>query len=310
MDSEAKGAMKMEEPIGFVGLGTMGFPMMSQLAKAGKQVFAYDADPAVLQRAGKVTGVEAAASPREAAERSGIVFTCLPNDAVVDAVYRGKDGILEAAREGLITCDCSTVHPDTTVALAAALKSRGTIHMDTTMLGSKPQAETGEVFFIVAGEERALPRIKPALDIMGRMHVYTGPSGTGNKVKLIHNALGNLNHVAAAEALALAVRSGVDPQVFYSVVKTGGGQAYSRAFDVKGASMLAGNFTPRFKLSLAAKDSRLAMQLADQLGVPTPVLALGRDHLQEAEDAGYGDLDTAAVCKVIEKRIGRTLSGK
>ncbi len=300
----------MEESIGFIGLGTMGFPMMSQLAKAGRQVIAYDADAAVRDRAGKVAGVRVAAHPREAAEGSAIVFTCLPNDEIVNGAYLGKNGILEAAREGLITCDCSTVYPDTTLALAAALKARGTIHMDTTMLGSKPQAETGEVFFIVAGEETALPRIKPALDIMGRTHVYTGPSASGNKVKLIHNALGNLNHVAAAEALALAIQSGVDPQTFYNVVKGGGGQAYSRAFDVKGASMLAGNFTPRFKLSLAAKDSRLAMRLADQMGVPTPVLALGRDHLQEAEAAGYGDLDTAAVCKVIEKRIGRTLCGK
>jgi 3-hydroxyisobutyrate dehydrogenase len=300
----------MEKSIGFIGLGTMGFPMMSQLAKAGKQVVAYDADSAVRNRAGKVAGVKVAAQPREVTERSGIVFTCLPNDEIVNGVYLGKNGILDAAREGLITCDCSTVYPDTTLALAVALKAKGTIHMDTTMLGSRPQAETGEVFFIVAGEESALPRIKTVLDIMGRMHVYTGPSGSGNKVKLIHNALGNLNHVAAAEALALALQSGVDPQVFYQVVKSGGGKAYSRAFDVKGAMMLAGDFTQRFKLSLAAKDSQLAMRLADQLGVPTPVLALGRDHLQEAEDAGYGELDTCAVCKVIEKRIGRTLSGK
>jgi 3-hydroxyisobutyrate dehydrogenase len=298
----------MEESIGFIGLGTMGFPMMLQLVKAGRQVVAHDADSVVRDRAGKVAGVHVAAHPREVAERSGIVFTCLPNDEIVANVYQGGKGILEAAREGLITCDCSTVSPDTTLALAAVLRAKGTVHMDTPMLGSKLQAETGEIFFLVAGEETALPRIKPALDIMGRMHIYTGPSASGNKMKLIHNALGNLHYVAAAEALALALQSGVDPHIFYQIVKNGGGKAYSRAFDEKGAMMLAGNFTPRFKLSLAAKDSRLAMQLADRLGVPTPLLDLARKHLQEAESAGFGEQDTAAVCKVIEGRIGRTLS--
>ena len=300
----------MGAAIGFIGLGTMGFPMMSQLAKSGTQVIAYDADPQVCTRASEVAGVSVAAHPREVAERSSIVFTCLPNDEIVNSVYQGEEGILQAARPELITCDCSTVYPDTTLALAEALKAKGTVHMDTTMLGSQPQALTGEVFFIVAGDEAALPKIKPALDIMGRLHIYTGPSASGNKVKLIHNALGNLNYVAVAEALALAIQSGVDPQVFYEVVCKGGGQAYSRAFDVKGAMMLAGDLKPRFKLTLAAKDSRLAMQLADQLKVPTPVLDMAREHLREAEAAGHGDEDAAAVCTVIEGRIGRALSGK
>ncbi|HOI17655.1 MAG TPA: NAD(P)-dependent oxidoreductase [Geobacteraceae bacterium] len=300
----------MGETIGFIGLGTMGFPMMSQLAKAGVKIVAYDTESSVLRRAAEVPGVQAAAHPREATHCSTVVFTCLPNDQIVNNVYMGKDGILEAAREGLITCDCSTVFPDTTLALAAALRRKGTIHMDTTMLGSKPQAETGEVFFIVGGDETALPRIKPAIDIMGRMHIYAGPSGSANKVKLIHNALGNLNYAAAAEALALAIQSGVDPQIFHQVVKNGGGQAYSRAFDVKGGMMLAGNFAPRFKLSLAAKDSRLAMQLAQQYGIATPLLTIAQQHMQEAEAAGYGDLDAAAVCKLVERRMGRTLSGK
>jgi len=110
--------------------------------------------------------------------------------------------------------------------------------------------------------------------------------------------------------LALAIQSGVDPQIFHQVVKNGGGQAYSRAFDVKGGMMLAGNFAPRFKLSLAAKDSRLAMQLAQQYGIATPLLTIAQQHMQEAEAAGYGDLDAAAVCKLVERRMGRTLSGK
>jgi 3-hydroxyisobutyrate dehydrogenase-like beta-hydroxyacid dehydrogenase len=108
----------------------------------------------------------------------------------------------------------------------------------------------------------------------------------------------------------LAIQSGVDPQIFYQVVNNGGGQAYSRAFDVKGGMMLAGNFAPRFKLSLAAKDSRLAMQLAQQYGIATPLLTIAQQHMQEAEAAGYGDLDAAAVCKLVERRMGRTLSGK
>ena len=146
------------------------------------------------------------------AAQAAVIFTCLPNDTIVREVYLGPGGIASAARAGLITCDCSTVSPEVTTAVHAALKGRGVDHMDTPMLGSQPQAVEGQIFFIVGGEKARLPTIAPYLEIMGKMHMYVGGPSMANRVKLIHNGLAAVTSVAVAEALAVCVQSGVDPE--------------------------------------------------------------------------------------------------
>ena len=298
----------MSETVGFIGLGTMGFPMARNLAAAGVALVVYDAKPEVIEEAGKLPGVQAAASPREVAERSAVVFTCLPDNGAVEAVYRGEEGITRGAKAGLITCDCSTVSPEVSIGLAEELQALGMHHMDTPMLGSQPQAQSGEIFFIVAGEQERLPRIAPALEIMGRMHMYVGPSGTGNKIKLIHNALGDVIYTAVAESLALGAKSGVDLNVLYEVVRNGGGMAYSTYFERKVPKIIQGDFTPNFRLDLAFKDITLARAFSDQVGVPVPLMEEARRTFEEAVRDGHGAADACAVSHVIEKRIGRSLS--
>ena len=300
----------MRDVIGFIGLGTMGFPMVTQLSQAGVSVVAYDALPEVMERAAGLVGVRIADSPRQVAEESAIVFTCLPNDELVRQVYEGEAGILQGASQGMVTCDCSTVTPQTTLHLNGRLAEQGVTHMDTTMLGSLPQAQSGEVFFIVAGDEGTVARIKPALDIMGRMHIYTGPSASGNKIKLIHNALGNVNTVAVAESLALGLKTGVDLNILYEVIRNGGGMAYSNYWERKVPTIIAGNYSPRFKLALAAKDMRLAHGLAGEAGVNMPILEEALKALNEAEADGLGEQDSSAVTQVIEKRLGEKISGR
>ena len=143
----------MAGAVGFIGLGTMGGPMAANLAKAGVPLVVHDASPAAAAATGKLAGVTVAASPAEVASRVSVLFTCLPNDAIVRAVYLGDGGIGASGRAGLITCDCSTVSPEATLAVAAGLAQRGIVHMDTPMLGSQPQAVSGEIFFIVGGDQ-------------------------------------------------------------------------------------------------------------------------------------------------------------
>ena len=194
----------MDEEVGFIGLGTMGMPMVRNLSAAGARVVVYDSRPEAVAEAAQLEGVEAAASPREVAERCGRLITCLPNNEAVDAVFRGEEGVMQGAREGLITCDFSTVSPEFTRALHAELKAKGVTHFEAPMLGSKPQAEAGEVFLILAGgEEARAAELEPVLGIISRMHMYVGPPGAGNTIKLIHNALGGVNYVAVAESLAV-----------------------------------------------------------------------------------------------------------
>ena len=300
----------MPDAVGFIGLGTMGGPMAANLAKAGVPLVVYDASAAAAATAAKRPGVTLAASPSEVAARVAVLFTCLPNDDIVRAVYLGAGGIAAGARAGLVTCDCSTVSPEATLEVAAGVKGRGIVHMDTPMLGSQPQAVSGEIFFIVGGERDALATIKPYLDIMGRLHMYVGPSASGNRIKLAHNGLAAVVSVAVAEALAMCVQSGAEPNVFYDVVRNGGGMAFGTYFDRRVKRMLDNDFSPTFMAELMLKDVGLAVDLARAAKVPTPLLDETQRTYGEAVAGGWGKEDFSAVTHVIEKRIGRRLSQK
>jgi 3-hydroxyisobutyrate dehydrogenase len=202
------------------------------------------------------------------------------------------------------------VSPEVTVKVAAALKAKGITHMDTPMLGSKPQAVSGDIFFIVGGDETKLERIKPYLEIMGKLNLYVGGTGMANRVKLIHNGLAAVTSVAVAEALAMCVQSGVDPGTFYDVVRQGGGMAFGTYFDRRAKRIFDGDFSPTFMLEHMRKDATLALALAHAVQVPTPMLEETKRTYDEAVDSGWGREDFSAVTHVVEKRIGRRLSGR
>ena len=245
--------------IGFVGLGRMGFPMARNLAQAGYRVHVHDvAAGGDGARGARVAGITPTPRPREVAAASTVVFTALPNDAIVRETYLGPAGSSRAAGAGLVTCDCSTVSPGATLEVHRAATARGIHHLDTPMLGSTPQAESGEIFFMVGGDAAQMPVIQPLLDVMGRLTMHVGPSGTGNRIKLLHNALGAVNAVAVAESLALCDAVGVDPRTYYEVVKNGGGMAYSTYFDRRVLRVVDGNYDPTFTLELMLKDVTLA----------------------------------------------------
>jgi 3-hydroxyisobutyrate dehydrogenase-like beta-hydroxyacid dehydrogenase len=239
-----------------------------------------------------------------------VLFTCLPNDAIVRGVYLAPGGIAARGRSGLVTCDCSTVSPEATLEVAAGLKGRGIVHMDTPMLGSQPQAVSGEIFFIVGGDRDRVDTIKPYLDVMGRLHMYVGPTASGNRVKLLHNGLAAVIATAVAETLGTCVQSGVDPYVLYEVVRNGGGMAFGTYFDRRVKRMLDGDFSPTFMAELMLKDVGLAADLARSAKVPTPMLDETQRTYTEAVAGGWGKEDFSAVTHVIEKRIGRKLSQK
>ena len=298
----------MHGKVGFIGLGTMGMPMASNLAKGGAALVVHDASPAAVAAASKAAGVSAAASPAEVAAQVDVLFTCLPNNDIVREVYLKPRGIAAGARSGLVTCDCSTVGPEVTVQISEALGRAGVHHMDTPMLGSQPQAVSGEIFFIVGGDASKLDTITPYLGIMGKLHMHVGPSATGNRVKLLHNGLAAVVSVAVAEALAVCVQSGVDPYVFYEVVMNGGGMAYGRYFERRVKRMLDGDFSPTFMVELMRKDAGLALDQARAAKVPTPMLEETKRTYDAAVEGGWGREDFSGVTHVVEQRMGRKIS--
>jgi 3-hydroxyisobutyrate dehydrogenase len=293
--------------VGFIGLGRMGFPMARNLAQAGYRVHVHDVSPEASRRAAAVPRLTVHPSARGVAAASVVVFTALPNDAIVRETYLGAAGILAGARPGLVTCDCSTVSPAVTREIHGAAMARGIHHLDTPMLGSSPQAESGEIFFMVGGDESQLPLVRPMLDVMGRLTMYVGPSGTGNRIKLLHNALGAVNSVAVAESLALCDKVGVDPHTYYEVVKNGGGMAYSTYFDRRVTRVVDGNYDPTFTLDLMLKDVTLATEMAGPLLGKLPILRETLAAYREGARRGSGGEDFSAVTHVMEDRLGHRL---
>jgi 3-hydroxyisobutyrate dehydrogenase-like beta-hydroxyacid dehydrogenase len=296
----------MSDTVGFIGLGTMGGPMAANLARAGVPLVVHDIDPAATAAAEKA-GARVVPCPADVAARSAVLFTCLPDDEIVRTCYLGPRGVVEGGRRGLISCDCSTVSPEVTLEVHRALAARGMTHLDTPMLGSQPQAVAGEIFFIVGGEASAVEVAAPYLAIMGKAHRHVGPPGSGNRVKLIHNGLAAVTAVAVAEALATCVQAGVDPYVFYDVVRQGGGMAYGTYFERRAKRILDGDFAPTFTAELMLKDARLALEQARRVKVPAPLLEETARTYEEAVAAGWGREDFSAVTHVIERRIGRRL---
>jgi 3-hydroxyisobutyrate dehydrogenase len=295
----------MTSDIGFIGLGRMGGPLARNLAAAGYPVHVFDVDAGAVARLEPVRGISARRSPGEVAANATVLFTALPNDQIVRDTYLGDRGILSGANPGLITCDCSTVSPEVSQDIHAAAAARGIAHMDTPMLGSSPQAESGEIFFMVGGDQEKLAAIRPMLDVMGRLTMYVGPSGTGNRIKLLHNALGAVNAVAVAESLSLCVALGVDPRTYYAVVKNGGGMAYSTYFDRRALRIIEGNFDPTFTLDLMLKDVTLAAEMAGADLRHMPILRETLAAYSEGKNGGWAGEDFSGVTHVVEQRFGR-----
>jgi len=294
--------------VGFLGLGHMGLPMARNLGAAGHKVRVYDVSADAMARAAGMKGLTACGSPAEAAKGVEVLFTVLPNDEIVTGAYLGDGGILEGAAKGLITCDCSTVSPEVTERLHAELGAAGVHHMDTPMLGSTPQAEAGEIFFIVGGEAEHVPKITPLLEIMGKMHMHVGPPASGNRIKLIHNMLGAVNSVAVAESLLLCAETGVDPATYYEVVANGGGMAFSTYFGKRVERILQDNYDPTFTLALMSKDVSLAMKLAKGQEALFPIMSETRKAYEEGLEKRLGGEDFSAVTKVLEGRAGRKIT--
>ena len=295
--------------IGFIGLGRMGFPMARNLAAKGHAVHVFDVAADALERAADVPGITPHAAPRDVAARTTVVFTALPNNEIVTETYLGPAGILAGARHGLITCDCSTVGPEVSQRIHAAARARGVSHLDTPMLGSSPQAESGDVFFMVGGDREALATVQPLLDVIGRLTMHVGPSGTGNRIKLLHNALGAVNAVAVAESLALCTKLGVDPRTYYDVVCKGGGMAYSTYFDRRAMRVVEGTYDATFTVELMHKDVALAAGMA---GADLQHMTILGETLAAYAEARtrWPTEDFSGVTHVLEQRFGVSVSRK
>ncbi|MGG4192391.1 MULTISPECIES: NAD(P)-dependent oxidoreductase [unclassified Paenibacillus] len=287
-----------------LGLGTMGAPMAANLLSKGFEVAVYNRStdktvPLVEQ------GATAVHLPREAAAQSDVVITMVSDDSSIEAIYYGEDGVLAAVRSGHIVIDCSTISPSLVQQLAAACAERGAQFLDAPVTGSKPAAVDGTLVFMVGGEETALQQAMPVLEAMGRMIVHMGPNGSGSITKLAHNTIVGINNAALAEGFAMVSKAGVNPEAFLQVVRNG--SAGSKAAELKGEKIIAGNFDNQFSLQLMLKDLKLASVLTDTIQSPTPMLEVAKSLFQMGQTAGFGEEDLCSLVKIYEQWIGHPI---
>ncbi len=296
---------EIPERVAFLGLGIMGSRMAANVVTAGFPLTVWTHTPGKAERWAGDHGAVAVSSPAEAAERSDIVISMVVDGEQVASVLVGDGGVIEAAHEGLLCVDMSTIAPPDTRRIGAALAERGVRMLDAPVTGSSPRAEDGSLTIMVGGEQEDFARARPLLESMGSLVAHVGELGKGEMLKLINNALGAANAAAVAEALLLADAGGIDLDAFVEIVSSGSGA--SAQLSLKSAAMREHDFTPLFKTAHMLKDVRLCLEEAQTAGVPFPAAAHARDLLTATIGRGHGEQDYAALIEAAEGLAGRTL---
>ena len=288
--------------IGFIGTGNMGNPMASHLIKAGHQVTVHD-----LRREAAINLLEMGATwadtPKDATTGNEMVFTSLPVPRDVEVVVLGENGILGEAVPGSIFVDLSSNSPTLIRRIHQACQEKGVIVLDAPVSGGQIGAAAGTLAIMVGGDQEIFSRIKPVLDAMGSHVVYCGPIGSGMVVKICNNLISMGAGVLLAESLTLGVRAGVDLAVLVDVIGNSSGSC-SRMTRKFPNNLFKGNFEPGFAITLAAKDVRLATDLARELGLPLELSNLVDQRHVEALFRGWGAEDCDAVVRLQEEKSG------
>ncbi|GIP22569.1 NAD(P)-dependent oxidoreductase [Paenibacillus sp. J22TS3] len=293
--------------IGFIGLGTMGAPMVSNLLKKGYPVTVYNRTASKAEDLVK-EGAKAVSTPREAAENNDVVITMVSDDNSIVDVYEGEHGLLKGLHQGSVVIDCSTISPSLSKKLAGQIGELGGSFLDAPVTGSSPAAVSGTLVFMVGGPADVLEAVMDIFDTLGKKVLHMGDNGTGSVAKLAHNTMVGINNLALAEGFAIASKSGLPADAFLELVQLG--SAGSKAAELKGQKIIDHDFSNQFSLQLMLKDLKLASSLTDGASIPSPMLNLAKSLFQAGQTQGYGEEDLSAVVKIYETWIGQTIAGK
>lgn len=280
--------------IGFIGLGLMGKPMARNLHKAGAQVIVHNrSQAAVDELAGE--GMTPASSPTEVMDQTKTVILMLPDTAAVEIIL---EAIIPAVTPGDLIIDMGTTEATFTRTMAARIEAGGGAYVDAPVSGGTIGAENATLSIMAGGTDSAVERARPILEAMGGRVVHVGPVGAGQVAKAANQVIVGLTISAVGEALKLAERAGADPAKVREALK--GGFADSRILEVHGQRMIDGDFTPGGKCVTQRKDLDQALKLGREYGLELPTTAQVMGQYDRVIEAGFGDLDHAALIKIFD----------
>lgn len=284
--------------VGFIGLGIMGKPMSKNLIKAGYQLVVFNrSKPAVDELV--AAGAEAAEGPKAVAEQVDIIITMLPDSPQVKEVVLGEGGVIEGAQKGAVVIDMSSIAPLVSREIAAKLNDKGIAMLDAPVSGGEPKAIDGTLSVMVGGRPEVFDRCYPVLKAMASSIVLTGDIGAGNVTKLANQVIVALNIAAMSEALVLAAKAGVQPELVYQAIR--GGLAGSAVLDAKAPLAMDRKFDPGFRINLHMKDLKNVLETSHEIGVPLPLTAAIMEMMQALQVDGLGEADHGSLIRYYEK---------
>ncbi|MEA4854965.1 2-hydroxy-3-oxopropionate reductase [Solidesulfovibrio sp.] len=291
--------------IGFIGLGIMGKPMCRNLLKAGYGLTVFSRAAANVEA---VTGHGAkyAPSPAEVAKASELVITMLPDSPQVREVVLGENGVLHGASPGLYVVDMSSIAPLASREIGAELAKAGVRFLDAPVSGGEPKAVEGTLTVMAGGDAADFEAVRPVLSAMAASVTRVGEVGAGGVAKLANQIVVALNIAAMSEALVLAAKAGVEPELVYQAIR--GGLAGSTVLDAKAPLVMDRKFDPGFRIRLHVKDLANVMQTANNLHVPLPLTASVMEIMQALLADGCGEDDHGGIIRYFEKLAHVTVS--
>ncbi|SFB97977.1 2-hydroxy-3-oxopropionate reductase [Pragia fontium] len=284
--------------IGFIGLGIMGKPMSKNLLKAGYSLVVMDRNTDAVAEI-VAAGATSAATPKAVAELSDVIITMLPNSPQVKEVVLGENGVIEGAKKGAVVIDMSSIAPLASREISAALVEKGVNMLDAPVSGGEPKAIDGTLSVMVGGDKAIFDSHFDIMKAMAGSVVHTGDIGAGNVTKLANQVIVALNIAAMSEALVLATKAGVNPDLVYQAIR--GGLAGSTVLDAKAPMVMDRNFKPGFRIDLHIKDLANALDTSHGVGAQLPLTAAVMEMMQALKADDMGTLDHCALARYYEK---------
>ncbi len=284
--------------VAMLGLGTMGLGMAQNLLKAGFGLAVYNRTAAKAQSLVD-GGARVADSPANAVKGAEVVVAMVSDDEASRKMWMGENGALATAEAGAVLVESSTLSPAWVEELGAAAGARGLELLDAPVTGSRPQAETAQITFLVGGSEAALRAATPVLGAMGKEIVHLGPLGSGARMKLVNNFLSGVQVASLAEGIAWLERSGLDRDKALDILKRGA--PGSPIFGTISARMTGREYGVNFLLRLMSKDLAYAGAAAEAAGVDLTMARAAREMFERASAAGFGEMDMSAVIEPLRE---------
>jgi 3-hydroxyisobutyrate dehydrogenase len=290
--------------IGFIGVGVMGAPMAGHLAKARYPLTIHDIDRTRADLlASEHEGVAVEESPRALAESSDIVITMLPSGSYVRDVVLGDSGIVCGLRKGGLLLDTSSSEPWLTIETAGVLAEHGIDMVDAPVSGAQMGAQSAQLVFMVGGEEAAVSRVRPILEVLGKKVFHLGPIGAGHSMKCINNLITAIAFMGTAEGLTIGKQFGLNPNVMIDVLNVSTGMSWISQTQFK-QRITNRKFDDPFKLGLMVKDIGIALELAKSKNLPIPLSTRGQDLWREAESFSEKGCSISNMVRWVEHMTG------